>query len=110
MTSKKSQTIIERKERQTREASPVSKVVDADSLINNTPLTPNPTNKELLVVSEDNLDSYGNCTFSVIVPSLWNNLPDQIRTVACLLVLLRVKLRPFHLFIPFSFQTPQICS
>ena len=40
MTSKKSQTIIERKERQTREASPVSKVVDADSLINNTP-TPN---------------------------------------------------------------------
>ena len=84
MTSKKSQTIIERKERQTREASPVSKVVDADSLINNTPLTPNSTNKELLVVSEDNLDSYGNCTFSVIVPSLWNNLLDQIRTVACL--------------------------
>ena len=84
MTSKKSKTIIERKERQTREASPVSKVVDADSLINNTPLTPNFTNKELLVVSEDNLDSYGNCTFSVITPSLWNNLPDQIRTVACL--------------------------
>ena len=84
MTSKKSQTIIERKERQTREASPVSKVVDADSLINNTPLTPNSTNKELLVVSEDNFDSYGNCTFSVIGPSLWNNLPDQVRTVACL--------------------------
>ena len=84
MTSKKSQTIIERKERQTREASPMSKVVDAESLINNTPLTPNSTNKELLVVSEDNLDSYGNCTFSVIAPSLWNNLPHQIRTVACL--------------------------
>ena len=84
MTSKKSQTIIERKERQTREASPVSKVVDADSLINNTPLTPNSTNKELLVVSEDNLDSYGNCTFSVIAPPLWNNLPDQIRTLTCL--------------------------
>ena len=84
MTSKNSQTIIERKERQTRETSPVSKVVDTDSLINDMPSTPHSTNKELLVVSEDNLDSYGNCTFSVIVPSLWNNLPDQIRTVACL--------------------------
>ena len=60
------------------------KVADADSLIDNTPWTLHSTNKELLVVSEDNLDSYGNCTFSVIVPSLWNNLPDQIRTVACL--------------------------
>ena len=84
MTSKKSQTILERKERQTRETSPVSKVVDADSLINDVPSTPHSTNKELLVVSEDNFDSYGNCTFSVIVPSLWNNLLDQIRTVACL--------------------------
>ena len=62
----------------------MSKVVDADSLINNTPWKLHSTNKELLVVSEDNLDSYGNCTFSVIAPSLWNNLPDQIRTVACL--------------------------
>ena len=43
-------------------------VVDADSLIDNTPWTLHSTNKELLVVSEDNLDSYGNCTFSVIVP------------------------------------------
>ena len=60
------------------------KVADADSLIDNTPWTLHSTNKELLVVSEDNLDSYGNCTFSVIVPSLWNNLLDQIRTVACL--------------------------
>ena len=68
MTSKKSQTILERKERQTRETSPVSKVVDADSLINDVPSTPHSTNKELLVVSEDNLDSYENCTFSVIVP------------------------------------------
>ena len=59
------------------------KVVDADSLIDNTPWTLHSTNKELLVVSEDNLDSYGNCTFSVIAPSLWNNLPDQIRTAAC---------------------------
>ena len=81
MTSKKSQTILERKERQTRETSPVSKVVDTDSLINDMPSTTHSTNKELLVVSEDNLDSYGNCTFSVIVPSLWNNLPDQIRTI-----------------------------
>ena len=84
MTSKKSQTILERKERQTRETSPVSKVVDADILINDMPLTTHSTNKELLVVSEDNLDSCGNCTFSVIIPSLWNNLPDQIKTVACL--------------------------
>ena len=84
MTSKKSQTIIERKERQTRETSPVSKVVDTDSLINDMPSTPHSTNKELLVVSEDNLDSYGNCTFSVIAPSLWNNLPDQIKSAACL--------------------------
>ena len=84
MTSKKSQTILERKERQTRETSPVSKVVDTDSLINDIPSTTHSTNEELLVVSEDNVDSYGNCTFSVIVPSLWNNLLDQIRTVACL--------------------------
>ena len=84
MTSKKSQTILERKERQTRETSPVSKVVDTDSLINDIPSTTHSTNKELLVVSEDNVDSYGNCTFSVIVPSLWNNLLHQIRTVACL--------------------------
>ena len=60
------------------------KVADADSLIDNTSWTLHSTNKELLVVSEDNLDSYGNCTFSVIAPSLWNNLPDQIRSVACL--------------------------
>ena len=83
MTSKKSQTILERKEGQTRETSPVSKVVDADSLINDMPSTPHSTNKELLVVSEDNLDSYGNCTFSVIAPSHWNNLTDRIRTAAC---------------------------
>ena len=75
----------------------------------NMPLTPHSTNKELLVVSEDNLDSYGNCTFSVIAPSHWNNLPDQIRMQHAK-VPLRVKLRPFHLVIPFSFQTPQICS
>ena len=96
MTSKKSQTIIERKERQTRETSPVSNVVDADSLINNRPSTPHSTNKELLVVSEDNLDSYGNCTFSVIAPSLWNNLPDQIRTVACL-SFLKSKVKTFSM-------------
>ena len=109
MTSKKSQTILERKERRTRETSPVSKVVDTDSLINDIPSTTHSTNKELLVVSEDNVDSYGNCTFSVIVPSLWNNLLDQIRTVACLSSL-KSKVKTFHLVIPFSFQTPQICS
>ena len=53
-------------------------------IINNTPWTLHSTNKELLVVREDNLDPYENCPFSVIAPLLWNNLPDQIRSAACL--------------------------
>ena len=46
-----------------------------DSLIKYTPSRTLPsTNKGLLVVPKYNLESYGKRAFSVIAPSLWNNL------------------------------------
>ena len=46
-----------------------------DSLIKYTPSRTLPsTNKGLLVVRKYNLESYGKRPFSVIAPSLWNNL------------------------------------
>ena len=46
-----------------------------DSLIKYTPSRTLPsTNKGLPVVPKYNLESYGKRTFSVIAPSLWNNL------------------------------------
>ena len=54
----------------------MNKVFDADSLISKMPSTFHSTKKELLVVSEENLDSYGNFPFSGTAPSFWNNLPD----------------------------------
>ena len=41
----------------------MSKVFDADSLISKMPSTFHSTKKELLVVSEENLDSYGHFPF-----------------------------------------------
>ena len=57
-----------------------------DSLVKNTiSRTFRSTNKGLLVVPKYNLGPYGKRAFSVIAPSLWNNLPDQIRSTACLI-------------------------
>ena len=57
-----------------------------DSLVKNTiSRTFRSTNKGLLVVPKYNLEPYGKRAFSVIAPSLWNNLPDQIRSTACLI-------------------------
>ena len=49
MTSKMSQTIIERKERQPRATFPVRKVADADSIIDNTPWTLHSTMQQGIV-------------------------------------------------------------
>ena len=51
-------------------------------------------NKELLVVPKHNLKMYRRHAFSVIAPILWNNLPDHIRTTACLgtfKIIIRIK-------------------
>ena len=56
-----------------------------DSLVKYTPSRSlRSTNKELLVVAKYSLETYGKCAFSVIAPTLWNNLPVDIRTTACL--------------------------
>ena len=56
-----------------------------DSLIKYTPSRTLPsTNKGLLVVPKYNLESHVKRAFSVTAPLLWNNLPGQIRTTACL--------------------------
>jgi len=57
-----------------------------DFLVKYTPSrTLRSTNKGLLVVPKYYLEPYGKRAFSVIAPSLWNNLPDQIRSTACLI-------------------------
>ena len=36
------------------------------------------------MIPKYNVESYGKRAISVIATTLWNNLPDQIRTAACL--------------------------
>ena len=57
-----------------------------DSLIKYTPSRSlRSTNKELsVVVPKYNIETYGKHAFSVIAPTLWNNLSLDIRTTACL--------------------------
>ena len=38
-------------------------------------------NKRLLLVSKYHLKTYGLRAFSVIAPRLWNDLPDEIKTI-----------------------------
>ena len=65
-----------------------------DSLIKHTPSSSlRSTNKELLMVPKYNLETYGKRAFSVIAPTLWNNLLVDIRTTACLLYIVLLPYR-----------------
>ena len=70
-----------------------------DSLVKYTPKQNTPLHQQGIIASTSRITSspMESALFqSIIAASLWNNLPDQIRTRACLSPYIRIELRLFY--------------
>ena len=70
-----------------------------DSLVEYTPKQNTPLHQQGIIASTSRITSspMESALFqSIIAASLWNNLPDQIRTRACLSSYIRIELRLFY--------------
>ena len=70
-----------------------------DSLVKYTPKQNTPLHQQGIIASTSRITSspMESALFqSIIAASLWNNLPDQIRTRACLSSYIRIELRLFY--------------
>ena len=70
-----------------------------DSLVKYTPKQNTPLHQQGIIASTSSIISspMESALFqSIIAASLWNNLPDQIRTRACLSSYIRIELRLFY--------------
>ena len=76
------------------------RIYPTDSLVKYTPKQNTPLHQQGIIASTSRIISSAimesGLFQSIIAASLWNNLPDQIRTRACLSSYIRIELRLFY--------------